>query len=123
MVDNIQKLNTKNWSHRLGTVGEVVTDADDVAQCYGVIFKTPKGTVPFNPNLGWDVMEYLGKPLNIVGGKMRTALLSALNKQEPRAFAQTVKFDYENGANGHLIAEVEFVMNDTGISRKETYTL
>lgn len=123
MVDNIQKLNTKNWSHRLNSVGEVVTDAEDVAQCYEVIFKTQKGTVPFQPNFGWDILAYYGQPLNIVGGRMRTALLTALNKQEPRAYAQTVSFDYEDGADGRLIAEVEFLMKDTGIARKETYKL
>ncbi len=123
MTDNINKLNTKNWQHRLGSVGEVVTDADDVSQCYEVIFKTQIGSVPFNPNLGWDILAYLGRPINEVEGKMRTDLLSALNLQEPRAYAQAVKFSYDDGDNGHLSAEVEFVMKDSGLLRSEVYTL
>lgn len=118
---SIYELNTKHWQHKLNTIGAHVCDADDVAQCYEIIFKTQKGTVVFNPNLGWDFMEYLGKPLNLVANKMKTALLKALNLQEPRAKALSVQFSYgtaEDFANGHLSVEIEFML----ILTNETYT-
>lgn len=118
MVDNINKLNTKNWSHKLNSIGEVVMDAEDIEQCYEVIFSTRIGTVPFNPNFGWDILAYHGQPITQVGGKMRTALLTALNKQEPRAAAQSVVFDYGGADNGQLIAEVEYVIKSTGETRR-----
>lgn len=121
IIKSIYELNTKHWQHKLGTIGEVVTDADDVAQCYEIIFKTQKGTVVFNPNLGWDVMEYLGKPLNLVESKMKPTLLKALNQQEPRAKALSAVFSYgtaEDFANGHLTVEIEYELK----LNNETYT-
>lgn len=123
MVDNVYKLNTRNWQHCIGSVGEVVTDEADVEQCYEVIFSTQVGTVPFNPNLGWDILQFHGQPIIQVEGKMRTALLTALNKQEPRAVAQSVNFDYDEADNGHLIAEIDFVMKSTGETRRKVYAL
>lgn len=123
MVDNIYKLDTKNWSHRLGSVGEVATDVEDIEQCYEVIFSTQIGTVPFNPNLGWDILAYHAQPITQVGGKMRTALLTALNKQEPRAVAQSVNFSYDSADNGQLIAEIEYVIKSTGETRRKVYSL
>lgn len=126
MIKNIYKLNTKNWQHKVGTIGELVTDADDILQCYEVIFKTPKGSVVLNPNLGWDVIEYLGKPLNLVESKMRPALMQAFIIQEPRAIPQDVKFSYSSSddfANGHLTVEVILMVALTGEIRKGTFTL
>lgn len=126
MIKNIYKLNTKNWQHKAGTIGELVTDADDILQCYEVIFKTPKGSVVLNPNLGWDVIEYLGKPLNLVESKMRPALMQAFIIQEPRAIPQDVKFSYSSSddfANGHLTVEVTLMVALTGEIRKGTFTL
>lgn len=126
MPENIYKLNTKHWQHKLNTIGELATDADDILQCYEVIFKTPKGSVVFNPNLGWDVIEYLGKPLNLVENKMRPALMQAFIIQEPRALPQDVKFSYSSAddfASGHLTVEVTFMVVLTGEIKKGTFTL
>lgn len=117
---NIYKIPTKNWQHKIGSIGGIVTEADDIEQCYEVIFKTRLGSVVLNPNLGWNVMQYLGKPLNLVESKMRSALLKALNQQEPRAAATSAKFSYgsaDDFAAGHLTVEIEYVL----FSTNETY--
>lgn len=124
--ENIYKLNTKHWQHKAGSIGELAIDADDILQCYEVIFKTPKGSVVLNPNLGWDVIEYLGKPLNLVESKMRPALMQAFIIQEPRALPQDVKFSYgssDDFANGRLTVEVTLMVGLTGEIRKGTFTL
>lgn len=124
--ENIYKLNTKHWQHKVGTIGELATDADDILQCYEVIFKTPRGSVVLNPNLGWDVIQYLGKPLNLVESKMRPALMQAFIIQEPRALPQDVKFSYSSAddfANGRLTVEVTFMVVLTGEIKKGTFTL
>lgn len=126
MIKNIYKLNTKHWQHKVGTIGELATDADDILQCYEVIFKTPRGSVVLNPNLGWDVIQYLGKPLNLVESKMRPALMQAFIIQEPRAIPQDVKFSYgssDDFASGHLTVEVTFMVVLTGEIKKGTFTL
>lgn len=116
MTENIYKLNTRNWQHKLNSIGGIVTDADDIEQCYEVIFKTPKGSVVLNPNIGWDFMQYLGKPLNLVESKMRSALLKELNLQEPRAVVTSIKFSYgsaDDFAAGHLSVEIEYIIFST----------
>lgn len=123
---NIYKLNTKNWQHKLGTIGDIATDADDVLQCYEVIFRTPIGSCVLNPNLGWNVLEYLGKPLNLVESKMRPALMRALTQQEPRASVDLISFSYESAedfANGHLTVEITYTIKLTGETRKGVITL
>lgn len=115
--ENVFKLKSKNWQHKLNTIGEHVTDTDDILQCYEVIFKTQKGSVICNPNLGWSVKEYLGKPLTLVANKMRPALMQALNRQEPRGIVTSVNFSYgtaEDFARGRLTVEITYTSKLTG---------
>ncbi len=126
MTKNIYKLNTKHWQHKLNTIGELATDADDILQCYEVIFRTPIGSCVLNPNLGWNSLEYLGKPLNLVESKMRPALMRALTQQEPRASVDLINFSYgsaEDFANGHLTVEITYTIKLTGETRKGVITL
>lgn len=126
MTENIYNLNTKNWQHKIGTIGELVTDTDDILQCYETIFKTQKGTVVCNPNLGWDFISYLAKPLNTIKNKMEVTLLQALNQQEPRAIATSAKFSYNSAddfAAGHLSVEITFIPNITKETNQGVFTL
>lgn len=107
-IENIYKLNTTHWSHKLGTIGEIVKDIDDIKQCYSVIFATQKGSVLLNPNLGWNIRKYFGQPLNIVGKEMRTELLKELNYQEQRAKVQDVFLFYDQVDKGKLKARIKF---------------
>ena len=112
MTENIYKLNTKNWQHKIGSVGEIVTEREDIQQCYAVIFKTIKGSVILNPNLGWNLLDYLDKPMNLVETKMRAALLYELNYQEPRAKAVGAEFFYANAKTGSLCVKVKYQLNN-----------
>lgn len=120
-MTNIYKIPTKNWQHKLGTVGEVVTELEDIEQCYEVIFKTRKGSVVLNPNLGWNFLDYLDIPLNLVEHKMRTSLLKELNYQEPRAKAVNAIFNYKNAQSGKLSVKVTYqYQNGTYTTREIT---
>lgn len=113
MIKNIYKISTKNWQHKLNSFGEIVTEREDIEQCYAVIFKTLKGSVVLNPNLGWNFLDYLDKPINLVEAKMRTALLKELNYQEPRAKVTGALFSYENAKNGKLSVKVTYQYNNS----------
>lgn len=112
-IENIYKLNTTNWSHKLGTIGGIVKDIDDIKQCYAVIFSTQKGSVLLNPNLGWNIRKYFGQPLNIVGKQMKTEVLKELNYQEQRAKVQDVFLFYDEADKGKLKAQIKFQYIDT----------
>lgn len=113
MIKNIYKIPTKNWQHKLNSFGEIVTEREDIEQCYAVIFKTLKGSVVLNPNLGWNFLDYLDKPMSLVESKMRTALLKELNYQEPRAKVIGAVFNYENAKKGKLSVKVTYQYNNS----------
>lgn len=112
-IENIYKINTTNWSHKLGTIGGIVKDIDDIKQCYAVIFSVQKGSVLLNPNLGWNIRKYFGKPLNIVGKEMKTELLKELNYQEQRAIVQDIFLFYDETDKGKLKAQIKFQFLET----------
>lgn len=122
-VVKINELNTTNWSHKLGTIGEVVTEADDIAQCYATIFKTQKGTVVLNPNLGWPALELMSRPLNEVTHIMRTNLMRELNWQEPRGEVTDIIFSYPEPEQGRLSAEINYTEKLTGKNYSTGVTL
>lgn len=113
---DVNTLTTLNRTHKLGTFGGMVTDVDDIIQCYAVIFTTQKGSVVHNPNLGWNIRDYLGMPLNEVVVRMSTELMSELNWQEPRAEVISVSFDNTDFFTGKTCVTLEFTFNN------ETYT-
>lgn len=44
---NIYEINTTNWQKKRNACGEVVTDLDDIEQCYDTIFNVSKGDISF----------------------------------------------------------------------------
>lgn len=121
-VQDIRQVTTKNWQHKLGSIGEIVTEIEDIEQCFDTIFKTRKGSVVLNPNLGWDMLKYLAKPLNNkLTAKMRVELMRELNLQEPRANVKNILFDTTNFAEGHLSVTIQYTPVHTSvILNKET---
>lgn len=110
----------ENWQHKINTIGEIVTDAEDVGQCLETIATTQKGSVPHNPNLGWDFMKYQDKPVNIVTPKMKLELSNAFKTQEPRAEINSLEFSYKDSGNGHLYVNIFYSFkNETkGVTSK-----
>lgn len=113
-VVKINELDTKNWSHQLGTVGGIVTESEDIKQCYETIFTTQKGTVVFNPNLGWEILKFISRPMPELEHEMKTELIRELNWQEPRGAVTDVTFSYPAPEKGHLAAVISFIDKNTG---------
>lgn len=89
-ITNIKVINTEHWQHKRGTIGDVVTDTEDIEQCLETICTTAKGTVVHNPNIGLPIMEYLDKPLNIIAPQLKLMIKEELQYQEPRIKIDTV---------------------------------
>ncbi|MDD3236801.1 MAG: GPW/gp25 family protein [Candidatus Gastranaerophilales bacterium] len=92
IVKNVKELDTKNWQHKIGTIGEIATELDDIDQCILTIASTQKETVVHNPNLGVDLMQYMDRPINQVQSKMKQMLLTELQYQEPRVKFNNISF-------------------------------
>lgn len=103
---NITDLKTKNFQHKRNTVGEIVTDLDDIQQCYENIFALTKGEVPLAPNLGADILEAIGKNPDEAMRIVKTIAFKELPKQEPRGEILSVKSSYDT--NGKLKVKIHF---------------
>lgn len=84
MTNDITKLKTKNWQHKLGTIGGIVSDLDDIDQCYKNIIEIKKGQIPLSPNLGTDIIDAIGENPDNASKITEAILLKELPLQEPR---------------------------------------
>lgn len=83
-MTDIKKLKTKNWQHKIGSIGEIVSDLDDIEQCYQNIINISKGQIPLAPNLGTDILDAIGENPEDAAKITEAILLKELPLQEPR---------------------------------------
>lgn len=103
---DIKDLKTKNWQHKKDTIGEVITDLDDIQQCYENIFALSKGEVPLAPNIGTDIIEAIGENPDNADKIIKTIVYKEFPIQEPRAEVISVKTSCN--ANGKYKAQIHF---------------
>jgi phage baseplate assembly protein W len=84
-MTNVLEIQAQNFQHKLGTIGEVVENYEDIEQCYETILTTLKGTIPFDPTFGYDLIDLIDKPVDKVISFHKTNIQTELNRQEPRA--------------------------------------
>ncbi|MGN0015431.1 MAG: hypothetical protein ACI37T_08450 [Candidatus Gastranaerophilaceae bacterium] len=99
-------INTKNFQHKRNTIGEVVTDLDDIQQCYENILSLTKGEVPLAPNLGTDIFNAVGENPDNAMQIIKTIVYKELPLQEPRGEILSVKHIYDT--NGKLKVRIHF---------------
>ena len=108
VIVNINKMKGLEWSHKLGTIGDIVQEIEDIKQCYTIIVSTQKGSIVHNPNLGWNIMQYMSKPINTVSSEMIRELTNELNYQEPRAGVNSIDILADEGVKGKLKLKIGF---------------
>jgi hypothetical protein len=81
---NFDDITAVDWSPKVGAIGEVVEDWDDIAQCLGIILKTPKGSDPHRPEFGSDCYDYIDWPVTESIPNIIRAAIDAINIWEPR---------------------------------------
>lgn len=129
-VKNIKTLETTNWQHKRGTIGGIVTDLDDIEQCYETICNVKKGSVVHNPNLGWDILKYIDKPISQVRNPIRKELMDELNYQEPRATVTDIKVlevkpedTMKKFAKGNLTIHIFFTLKNSTVTNAKEVSL
>ncbi len=116
---NIYEIDTTNWQKKRGACGEVVTDLDDIEQCYDTIFNTSKGDIPLQPNIGCNIIEAIGqKPKNALQ-IAKTIILKEFTIQEPRGEIVEINSSYDE--NGKIVIEVTFQSKQTKAERIKKY--
>lgn len=112
MIKDITKLKTKNRQHKRGTIGDIVTDIDDIAQCVTSIMELTKGSVPLCPELGTNVIEAIGENTeNAI--EIATAIFAKeIPIQEPRC--KILDITAEKNENGKIKIKVYIQAKTTG---------
>lgn len=77
-------ITSQNWSLSLAQPGEVVQGIDDIAQCINIILATQKGTDPFRPLFGADILRFVDKPVNDAIPGIIQEMITQIALWEPR---------------------------------------
>jgi phage baseplate assembly protein W len=108
---SLADINSASWQPKLGELGDVVTDWDDINQCITIIITTPKGTDFFRPTFGCDWFSYVDWPITAVTPQVVAAIAESLAVWEPRINFQwaTVRPYLEVQPDGsNLLIEVQW---------------
>ena len=89
-VVRIADIQTQNWQPKLGALGAIVEDVDDVAQAIHIILTTPRGSAPLRPDFGSDLFLSIDAPINVAAPAMIRDAHEAIAAWEPRAKVERV---------------------------------
>lgn len=92
---NINEIRSAEWGISLNGIGKVVEGNDDINQCIGIIIRTIKGTDPFRPNFGCDLLRYIDVPQRLAAPGMAKEIADALALWEPRIDVRVVSYRIE----------------------------
>ena len=115
-MQDITQLKTKNFQHKRNTIGEIVLDDNDIAQCIKTICTTKKGSVPFAPEFGCDVFEAIGENPQASIDFLKTVFLKEIPKQEPRCQVTDVTGAFDD--NGKIVMIVYFKKKSDNLTSK-----
>lgn len=73
-----------NATNQGDTLGQVLTDLDELAQSIRIILTTPKGSDPLRPEFATDIYRLIDRPLAEVRLLLVRECVNALRNFEPR---------------------------------------
>ena len=115
-MQEITKLQTKNWQHARNTIGGIATETDDIKQCIHTICTTRKGKVPFMPEFGTDVIDAIGENSDDAIEIITALLTKEIPIQEPRC--EITEVTGTKDTEGRIKITVYFKEKRTGITQK-----
>lgn len=107
-MQNINELTTPNWQRKRNSLGEVVTENEDIEQCFETIISTIKGECPLQPNIGCNIFEAIGEDPKNATQIIQTIIFKEFPIQEPRAKIISVRTYSNENDYFKLTAEVKW---------------
>lgn len=92
---NINEIRSAEWGISLNEIGAVVEGNDDINQCIAIIVRTIKGTDPFRPNFGCDILRYLDLTKRLAAPGLAKEIGDAIKLWEPRIEVKRVSYQIE----------------------------
>jgi phage baseplate assembly protein W len=99
MATDFTTIRALDWAIKLGGPGEVVTDADDVAQCIDIITSTPLGSDPMRPDFGTEAFDFIDAPGLTAVPAMKRATVVAVTRWEARAQSLAITHLFTGGGS------------------------
>lgn len=112
MVKDVRTITAANWQPKLGAIGEVVENLDDIHQCIRTILLTPKGSDPHRPEFGSDLWHYVDHPIDEAIPHVVREGVDALRRWEKRI--EVVRLVPVQLALEHLHITVEWRLDGRG---------
>lgn len=119
---DVTTITAADWSHKVGSYGEIVQGLEDIAQCIRIILATPKGSVPHRPQFGCDAWRYLDHPESQSLPHVIRECTDAVANWEPRATVTRVTASY-GLAQVNLVVHWTARLASAGQSTTVTYSL
>lgn len=98
-------------SAKIGELGAIVVDADDLHQCIRTILLTPRGSLALEPEFASDLFDHVDKPLDVARPLVVRDTIDAIARWEPRIDVQSVAVTIPEFAR--LQVDVVWVVRDS----------
>jgi hypothetical protein len=109
---NVKEINAIYWQPKINSIGDVVTDIDDINQCISTILETRKGSVPHNPDFGSDVWMWIDAPIDEARPNITKEAIEAIEEWEQRIDISRVTVDFEET---NLILKIEWTFKESNL--------
>lgn len=105
------------WSPKLGEIGAVVQDWDDINQAIAIILTTPKGTDPHRPEFANSINDWIDYPVNVVTAHLIREVYEAILEWEPRVDVTRVEvIPSYLGEIQRMLISTEWTLKEGGVS-------
>jgi phage baseplate assembly protein W len=91
----LQDVTTQNWQLSAAAPGQIVQGVLDIIQCVDVILTTQRGSDPFRPDFGVDIMSFIDEPINTAVPILVREITAQITRWEPRVRLTSVKHKVE----------------------------
>ena len=115
---------TAEWfSPKIGSHGDVVTDAADVNQAIAIILKTYPGEDVHRPEFGSRVRDYIDHPTNSAIPNIVRETFEAIGRWEPRIEVLTVEANVNIPEPAQAIIRVTWQLIDSSLVQSAEVSL
>jgi uncharacterized protein len=108
MVVSVDKIQSLNWSPKLGSFGEIVENFDDIEQCINIILTTPQGSDPHRPTFASNLINFVDYPQTAVKQFLIKEVYESLLTWEPRIEIDKVNVRFNQSELGTVEIEVHW---------------
>lgn len=116
----VQPSNANYWQYKLGAIGEVVVDLDDIDQAIKIILQTPRGTDVHRPDFASDLHNYIDYPVPRATPYVVRDSLEAIALWESRVVLRSVSVQQYTPELAGVKVNLKWTLPDSAIEQLTT---